>query len=157
MTFGDDRTKVVIDSPDPIFDEFEDDDDDIFSAIGEQFDVDFEIGDPFLELKYGQPNVAVDTSARYVTHEVIGDTTVRQKLGEDPDTISINGICTAEEANKIDKLTEFPYVELVSNRWSGFAQIASANTSPHSEGGTQDKDEEWLHTFSIELAEVTDI
>lgn len=110
--------------------------------------------DTSVELKYKQPNVAVNTSARFVTHDTIGDVTIRQKVGEDPDKVSIDGICTVEEANDIDDLKANEVVEVVSNRWSGRAQVASTRTSPHSEGGSQDKDGEWLHTFTIELSEV---
>lgn len=159
MAFGDERTGVLIDTPDPAVDELLDEDEStLFLDKGpDSGDVNWSVADPFVHLEYAQPDVSVDTSARYVNHEVIGDITVRQKLGEDPANISIDGLCTKEEANKIDQLTEFPYIELVSNRWSGFAQVASTTTSPHSPGGSQDKDGRWLHTFSIELSEVVNI
>jgi hypothetical protein len=110
------------------------------------------IGD--VELKYEQPNVTVNTSARFATHEVIGNVTVRQKLGEDPDEISIEGICTKEEANQIDGLKNQETVDVVSNRWSGRAQVASTNTRPVADGGGKDIDDEWLHRFTVELVGV---
>jgi hypothetical protein len=66
-------------------------------------------------------------------------------------------VCTLKEANKIDVLEAFEYVNVISPRWTGFAQVHSANTSPHSDGGSQDTEGEWLHTFDIELVEVTDV
>jgi len=107
------------------------------------------IGD--VELKYEQPNISVNTSARFATHEVIGNVTVRQKLGEDPDELSIEGVCTLDEANEIDQLKDEELVEVVSNRWNGQAQVASTSTRPIAEGGGMDNDQEWLHRFTIEL------
>jgi len=107
------------------------------------------IGD--IDLKYEQPNISVSTSARFATHEVIGNVTVRQKLGEDPDELSVEGVCTHEEANQIDQLKDEELVEVVSNRWNGQAQVASTNTRPIAEGGGRDNDQEWLHRFTVEL------
>jgi hypothetical protein len=57
QVFGDaDRTSVIIDSPDPLGDEFRDADDDS-GFLGQD-----DIGNPnenFLELKYAQPNIEV--------------------------------------------------------------------------------------------------
>jgi len=152
MAFGDDRPHVVIDTPG-------EDDEELQELFVSNEDLNFDVSleDVFLELDYSQPNIAVDTSARYVTHDVVGDVTVRQKLGESPDEISVDGHCTEEEADKIDQLKDYPYIEFISNRWIGFAQVASTNTSPHSEGGTQRGDGSWIHTFTIELVEVTEI
>lgn len=110
------------------------------------------IGD--VDLKYEQPNISVSTSARFATHDVIGNVTVRQKLGEDPDEISIEGVCTHDEANQIDGLKNSETVDVVSNRWSGQAQVASTNTRPIAEGGGKDLDDEWLHRFTVELVGV---
>lgn len=109
-----------------------------------------------ISFKYSQPNVSVSSKARYVEHEVIGDTVVRQKMGNSPDNISIDGVCTAEEANQIDQLTFEEEVTVVSNRWEGVAQVASTNTDPFDDGGAIDPDGEWTHNFSIELVGVPD-
>lgn len=103
---------------------------------------------------HSQPNVSVQTSGRYVTHDVIGNTTVRQKIGTSPDEISIEGVCTGPEANQIDKLVNTKEVEVVSNRWEGTAQVASASTRPLADGGAIDTSGEWTHRFTIELVEV---
>lgn len=108
------------------------------------------IGD--LALSYRQPDVSVSTSARYTDIEVLGDTTVRQKLGTSPDEISINGICTQEEANQIDNLVHQDQVYVISSRWDGDAQVDSTNTDPLAEGGAI-ADGEWTHTFTIDLTE----
>lgn len=113
-------------------------------------------GEVYLELKYKQPSVAVKTEGNFATHDVLGDVTVRQKLGESPDEISIEGLCTAEEATKVDKLIYEEVVEIISNRWSGVVQIASTSTSPISEGGGMDKDAEWIYSLTIEAVEITE-
>lgn len=144
MAFGGNRPNVVIDipadtteDPAPFLDETGRD------------------SSPFLEFKYEQPSITVNSSARFAEHQPVSEVTVRQKLGEGADQISMNGVCTVEEANKVDKLVSFDYVDIVSNRWEGRAYVASANTDPLADGGSQDKDEEWLHTFTVELVEVT--
>lgn len=109
-----------------------------------------------VELKFSQPNVTVSTSARFKTHEVIGAISVRQKLGEDPDQISFEGICTRDEANDIDKLKEQEEIDVISHRWSGRAQVSSTSTRPVTDGGGQDKDEEFLHRFTVELVAVSE-
>lgn len=106
-----------------------------------------------VEFKYEQPSISVDTSGRFVTHSVVGDTTIRQKIGEEPDEISVEGVCTVDEANSVDKLTHKEKVSVVSNRWNGQAQIASTNTRPITDGGGKDKDGDFLYTFTIELVE----
>lgn len=104
--------------------------------------------------KYTQPNVSVNTSARYVEHDVIGDTVVRQKIGESPDEISVEGVCTAGEASMIDDLVHETEVTFISNRWEGVAQVASTSTSPLDDGGALDPDGEWTHEFTAELVGV---
>lgn len=106
--------------------------------------------------KYEQPSVSVDTSARYASHKVIGDTTVRQKIGEEADEISVEGVCTESEANDVDALTDEESVEVVSNRWNGEAHVASTSTRPITDGGGKDIDGDFIYRYTIELVEVTD-
>lgn len=108
-----------------------------------------------IALKHTQPDVSVSTSARHKDIEVLGDTTIRQKLGTSPDEISISGICTQDEANQIDQLVFEETVTVISSRWDGEAQVTSTNTDPLAEGGAI-SDGEWTHTFTIELTGVPD-
>lgn len=107
--------------------------------------------------KYEQPSISVDTSARYASHELIDETTVRQKIGEEADEISVEGVCTESEANDVDALTEEETVEVVSNRWNGQAHVASTSTRPITDGGGKDIDGDFIYRYTIELVEVTDI
>jgi len=106
--------------------------------------------------KYKKPSISVKTQANFAEHDVFGDVTVRQKLGEKPDEISVEGICTAEEANDVDELVYHEVVELVSNRWSGVVHVASTSTNPISEGGGMDLDSDWIYSFTIECVEITE-
>lgn len=153
MPFGDERPNVTIDVPD--------EGNDIpaqslsgTANVGPSGEL---LAGTYLELEYSQPDIEVNSSANYVDHNVFGDVTVRQKTGESPDQISMTGICTEEEANLIDNLPAFDYVDVLSSRWSGFAQVASTNTSPYEEAGAQRGDGQWLHSFTIELVEVTEV
>lgn len=104
-----------------------------------------------LELKYDQPNIAVDTSARYQDHDILGDVTVRQKKGEDPVEITVDGVCTVEEANMIDGLRFEDTITLLSHRIEQVCQVGSTSTQPRDDGGEIDMDGEFTHTFSISL------
>lgn len=103
-----------------------------------------------IDFKHGQPDVSVSAGARYVEHEVIGDTVVRQKIGESPDQITINGACTDYEASQIDDLVHEKEVTVISNRWEGIAQVDSTSTNPLSEGGAI-AGGDWTHTYTIDL------
>ena len=122
-----------------------------FNHVGGEND-----GQTLVAFKYKQPSVSVQTSARFATHDVFGDITVRQKLGEEPDEISIEGRCTAEEANIVDMLVYEEVVELVSDRWSGVVHVASTSTDPIADGGGQDLDGDWVYEFNIECVEITE-
>lgn len=122
-----------------------------FNAVGGKYD-----GEAFVEFKYKQPSVSVSTSANFSEHDVFGDVTVRQKLGEKPDEISVEGMCTAEEANFVDQLIYQEIVELVSHRWSGVVHVASTSTDPITDGGGQDLEGDWLYSFTVECVEITE-
>lgn len=131
---------------------FQDDRPDVkFKYVGGDND-----GETKVAFKYKQPSVSVQTSANFAEHDVFGDVTVRQKLGEKPDEISVEGVCTAEEANEVDDLIYEEVVELVSNRWSGVVHVASTNTNPLAEGGAQDLDTDWVYSFTVECVEITE-
>ncbi len=88
-------------------------------TINEAFDgkVDFEItrlvnddGEAIEEgnisFQYARPEISIDNKTRYVTHDIIGGKTVRQKIGEEPREVSISGIVTEETATQLDKLRD---------------------------------------------------
>lgn len=108
------------------------------------------------EFTYNNPDISVQTSGRFVTHEVVGGVTVRQKVGEDPVEISISGACTTEEANFIDNLRTNDVVSLSSHRYdAATAQVASSSTDPFQEGGAvSPRTGKWTHRFSVNLVEV---
>lgn len=108
-----------------------------------------------ISFKYDQPDISVDTSNRFIEHQPVGGVTVRQKVGEDPAEVNVNGVCTTEEANQIDQLRFEDVVMFTSHRVSSMqVQVASTSTEPFSEGGAVDRDGEFTHRFSIKLVEV---
>lgn len=118
-----------------------------------------------IEFNYEQPNISVDSSARYVDHEIIGGMTVRQRIGEDPKQVSLSGVCTKEEARQIDQLYTLNYARFHSYRTGTLTvQITSASTDPYNDGGAfstnvdsdNDTDIDTLHQFTINLVEVSD-
>lgn len=107
---------------------------------------------------YDNPNISVDSSARFSVHEIIGGTTVRQKIGEEPTEVNIEGVCTEEVAVQIDQLRRAFVVTLLSDRIpNGIrAQVASASTEPLEDGGAANMDRgEFLYEFNINLVEVS--
>lgn len=106
---------------------------------------------------YDNPDIDVTTSARFAEHEIIGGTTVRQKLGEDPREISMSGVCTERVATEIDQLDKAKLVTLLTDRIPGGArcQVASTRTEVLEPGGVADMDKgEFLYYYSINLVEV---
>lgn len=107
---------------------------------------------------YGNPDVSVTSGARYATHEIIGGTTVRQKLGEDPREIEVSGVCTEPVAQQVNQLHKADLCSLNSDVVGGElirCQIPSTSTKPLESGGSADMDGgEFLYDFNINLIEV---
>lgn len=116
--------------------------------------------DSKIEFRYEAPSVSVDMSARFVTHEIIGGSTVRQKIGEDPLEVSADGVCTESKARRLDELRNAKYATISSNRLPDGnldVQFASISTQPMEKGGAvalTDDDGEFLYGFSISMVEV---
>jgi len=112
-----------------------------------------------IEFEYEQPDVSVDTSARYVDHDIIGGRTVRQRVGEDPTQITVEGICTKEEALRLDRLYQSDLVTFESFRTGRItAQATSSSTNPIDSGGgvgypSENSELSVLYEFSITLVE----
>jgi len=106
---------------------------------------------------YGNPTISVDTSARFAVHDILGGTTVRQKIGEKPREISISGVCTETVVRKVNQLNKAKLVSLNSDVIGDVVrcQVASTSTDPLDDGGAADMDGgEFLYDFSISLVEV---
>lgn len=106
---------------------------------------------------YGNPSVSTDSSGRFATHEIIGGTTVRQKVGEDPMEITINGVCTETVAQRVNQLNKAKLVSINSDVIGGLirGQIASTSTDPIDDGGGVNMDGgEFLYEFTINFVEV---
>jgi hypothetical protein len=106
---------------------------------------------------FGNPTVSVDSAARFAVHEIIGGTTVRQKIGEEPREIDVSGVCTEDVARQINQLNKAKLCSLNSDTLDDIVrcQIASSSTSPLEDGGAADMDEgDFLYTFDISLVEI---
>lgn len=106
---------------------------------------------------YDNPNIAIDSSARFSVHEIIGGTTVRQKIGEDPTEVEISGVCTEDVATRVDELRKAKLVTLLSDRVpDGLrCQVASTSTDPLSDGGAADMNEgDFLYEYNINLVSI---
>ena len=107
---------------------------------------------------YDNPNISVTSGARFAVHEIIGGTTVRQKIGEDPTEVVVQGVCTERVATRVDQLRRAVLVTLLSDRTpNGIrAQVASASTEPLHDGGAADASGgDFLYEFSINLVEIS--
>jgi hypothetical protein len=140
-------------------------------TINEAFDgkVDFEItklvnddGEAIeggtISFEYARPEISIDNKARYVTHDIIGGKTVRQKIGEEPREVSISGIVIEETATQLDKLRNANTGRIKCDRLpSGTmnSQFPSVSTSPMSSGGSaRIEDGELLYRFDMKAIEV---
>lgn len=108
--------------------------------------------------EYDNPDIEVDGSARFATHEIIGGTTVRQRIGQDPIEISMNGVCNEDTAGQIDLLRSAELVTLISPRleYNVRCQVASTSTTPLESGGAADASTgDFLYQYTINLVEIT--
>jgi len=118
-----------------------------------------ETPDP-ISFTYTAPAIAVDTAARFATHKIVGGSTVRQKIGEDPIEVSIDGVCKESVAREMDNLRDAEFGQILSNRLPGGSldvHFASVSSSPLDDGGAvamTDQDGEFLYTFTISAVEV---
>lgn len=120
---------------------------------------------PFDEIDfspYDNPNISIDSAGRFATHEIIGGTTVRQKIGEEQLEIQIDGVAQEREAIKVDLLRKAKLVTLLSSRLrtgseSGSlrCQVVSSSTDPLEDGGAADMDSgEFLYSYNINLVSI---
>jgi hypothetical protein len=110
--------------------------------------------------EYENPTVAIDGAGRFTKHQIIGGKTVRQKTGEDPLNVSINGVCVQSTANKIDTLRDARHGTINSERLpngegSLRVQFGSTSTEPLTDGGAAKLTSgELLYTYTINCIEV---
>jgi hypothetical protein len=119
--------------------------------------------------EFDNPTVAIDGGGRFVKHNIIGGPVVRQKIGEEPLQVSVNGVCDKRTANKIDFLRNVNSATFISSRLPGSAsenniaegggslrvQIGSTSTEPITDGGAADLETgEYLYSYSINAIEV---
>lgn len=137
-----------------------------FEITNIEYEDDAQLGkNPIDGLSYKRPSISVDTSGRFAKHEIIGGSTVRQKIGEDPIEVSINGVCIEQRAQAFDGLRDAKYGTIKSKRLLNDTldvHFASVSTSPLEDGGAvsffgrEDGADEgdFLYTFSLECVEV---
>ena len=111
-----------------------------------------------ISFEYEGVAMSVDTAGRFATHEIIGGSTVRQKIGEEPIEVSISGVCFESTAKDIDRLRDAMHGTIYSGRLPGGSltvQFASSTTSPMSDSGAVDLTEgKFLYSFTLECVEV---
>ena len=113
-----------------------------------------------IEFFYNAPNISVDVAGRFEVHEIIGSKTVRQKIGEEPIEVEVEGVCREPTARQLDGLRDAKYATIISNRLSGGTlrvQFASVTTSPLDDGGAvalKDSSGQFLYEFDISAVEV---
>lgn len=111
-----------------------------------------------IEFEYGAPAVTIDNKGRFVTHPIIGGTTVRQKIGEEPREVTVDGVVIEETARQLDTLRDAKRGTIISRRIPGDemeCQFASVSTNPMTDGGSvRMTDGEFLYTFSLNVVEI---
>lgn len=113
--------------------------------------------------EYDQPNVSISSQARYVEHEVIGGMTVRQKVGEEPKQIAVDGLCLEDVASDFEDLHEEDFVTFTHHILGGAGeagsmncQVESVDIDPFTDGGgvaTNSDESEMVYQYSITLVE----
>lgn len=115
-------------------------------------------GSSEITFNYKNPSISVDSGARFVKHELIGTETVRQKIGQEPLEITVNGACFRDTARKIDGLRYAQRGTLRSDRFDDSSidvRFASASTDPMEDGSAVSLTEtNEIFTFTINCTEV---
>lgn len=113
-----------------------------------------------IEFEYPNPAIGVDTGGNFVTHDIIGGATVRQRIGDQPLEISIGGVATEDTVAELELLRNALAVTLLSDRFSQNSvrvHVVSVSTDPLSDGGAADlRTGEFLYQFSLECVEILD-
>jgi len=116
-----------------------------------------ETPDP-IELEYTAPSIAVDTAGRFATHKIVGGSTVRQKIGEEPIEVTVDGVIKEPTARQMDNLRDAEFGTIYSERLPGGSlqvHFASTSTSPLEDGGAVAiSDDQFLYTFTLSCVEV---
>lgn len=119
-----------------------------------------ETPDP-IEFKYEAPAISVDTAGRYSKHSIIGGSTVRQKIGEEPIQVTVKGVVKESTARKLDSLRDARFGTIYSDRLPDSSlqvHFASTSTSPLEDSGavaiTDEDEPEFLYTFNLSCVEV---
>lgn len=113
-----------------------------------------------INFTYEAPAISVDTAGRFIKHGIVGGSTVRQKIGEDPIQVNIDGICKESTALRLDTLRDAKYGTIYSNRLpNGSLRVhfASTSTSPLDDGGAvaiSDESGEFLYNYTMSAVEV---
>lgn len=111
-----------------------------------------------IEFEYTAPNIGVDSAGRFATHKIVGGATVRQKIGEEPVQVNIEGVCRESVARQLDGLRDAEFGTIYSNRLVGGnlqVHFGSVSTSPLESGGAVAmNDNEFLYTFDLSCVEV---
>lgn len=169
VTFGDPQSGDVGTGESPLVDSFKDS---VTFAVRE---IDWEDDAPFSEAQivldeYPNPTISIDSAGRFAKHEIIGGSIVRQKIGEEPINLSIDGVCDGRDANKIDALRDARSGKIFSTRLPGSTdtegsnengssmrvQFGSTSTEPITDGGGADLTTgELLYSFNINAIETT--
>lgn len=104
------------------------------------------------------PDISVDSSGRFATHDIIGGITVRQKIGSEPFEITVSGVCDEETAKDIDKLKYARAGIFISERISIRVDFASMSTDPLEQGGAVDMDTgDMLYSYTLNLVGIENV
>lgn len=113
-----------------------------------------------IDFEYNNPAIGIDTGGNYVTHDIIGGATVRQRIGDKPLEVDISGICTEETAGQLELLRNAKYGTIHASRLpTGSVQVhfVSINTTPMEDGGSADMNSgEFLYSYTLNCVEILD-
>lgn len=113
-----------------------------------------------ITFEYTNPSITIDSGAEFVTHNIIGGATVRQRIGDKPLEISITGVCEESTANDLDTLRNAKLGTIESSRFpndSITVHFVTVNTQPLEDGGAVRQDgSEFLYTYDMQCVEILD-
>lgn len=113
-----------------------------------------------ISFEYTNPSITIDSGAEFVVHNIVGGAQVRQRIGDNPLEISIDGVCKESTAADLDQLRNAKFGTIYSSRFPDGAVVVhfvSVGTDPLEDGGAVKQDgEEFLYTYNMQCVEIRD-
>lgn len=111
-----------------------------------------------IAFEYSNPAIGVDTGASFVTHDIIGGASVRQRITDKPLEVDVTGVARESTARQLAQLRNAKYGTILSDRFednSLTVHFPSISIQPMEDGGAAALgDDEFLYSYDLTCVEI---